>query len=413
VRQTADQFQVRANASISGAVNVESEKVDFRARINATEGSLCFSGFPVKVSDVRADIRIENSGLRVVAEGVRGGARVTVTANVDDVGGIGEVLDLKVTVRDLLVDEEFRKALLPARLQPENARDWLTLEPWPEELFDPGDPEMAPARGYPDWPGIRGLMEPNVDPVLHFVCRGFTPMGLCNFELSLHSEVKGGIKDGPRTVEQDLKWKVFVRNASACYTAEPENKETGFPVPLHECYGVVAFESKTGRHVVRGYTTQEIADLGDSVDANRISPEKRGLFGRLAGGGSVWINAVYEENYAGQDKPRLSLFLASEGVNFSESSAERLPQGVQDVVKPFMPRGRVDIQDAMVLVYPRAPTCFRSSSPCDPMAWRPSTSLKTPSGPCSSATCSARCGSTARETKCCSRTSRASCLATT
>lgn len=364
VRKAVDQFQVEATADISGSVDiVPGAPVQFSADVDATQGSLCFVGFPVAVSDASAAVRIRNNALSVVAQGRRDGAAVSVTVSAQDVGGPFELLTVNVGVRDLLVDEKFRKALLPARLQPANARDWLTGEPWSEEDWArrERDPEMAP--GYPEWPGNPtwdgGLIFPDVDPVLPFICRAFTPMGLANFELTLRSEAKGRTPEGQRTVEQDLQWKVFIRKATACYTGLPENSGDGFPIPLHECYGVVEGVNRTGqggRYTVRGYSKEELTALGTDAAQGMDEFEKDGLTGVLTSSGErVWVRAIYMDQSAETRNPQLRLDLKSRGVDFNTDFRRRLPENVRNVVSQFAPEGKVDIQAATIEMRPDQP----------------------------------------------------------
>lgn len=360
VRRTVDQYQIAATVDINGGVQIEPNRpVQFHANVNAQDGSLCFVGFPVKVDDASADVRIRNNTLTVEARGRRDGAAVTVRANVEDVGGPFELLTVNVTVTDLLVDEKFRRALLPARLQPGNARDWVSGEPWSEESFDPRDELMAPEKGYPEWPGnptwFGGLIFPDVDPILPFICRAFTPLGLANFDLTLHSEAKGRTPEGVRTVEQKLNWRVFIRDATASYTGLPENHGDGFPVTLHRCYGVVEGTSspgQPGRYVVRGYKPEELAALGEDA-AEGLTSEQAGLVGELENSSErVWINATYVDQYSASLRPRLTLALQSSGVDFNAEFEKRLPPNVREVVAQFAPQGKVDVQSATIEMEP-------------------------------------------------------------
>lgn len=365
VRAAVDQFQVSANADINGGIDiVPGRPVQFTADVTASDGEMCFVGFPVKVTEASATVRIRNNALTVAAQGRRDGASVNVNVDAEDVGGDFELLTVTVSVRDLLVDEQFRRALLPARLQPENAMDWLTGLPWPEDQFDPKDPDMAPARGYPDWPGKPtwdgGLIEPDIDPILPFICRAFTPMGLANFELTLKSEAKGrvriGDKSGPRTIEQDLNWKVFIRNATACYSGLPENGDDGFPIPMHECYGVVEGSTKPGqpgRYTVRGFTKDELAALGPDAAQGLTDYEKDGLTGVLKSSGErVWVSAEYVERDAQTLNQKLTLALKSRGVDFNTDIRERMPENVRKVVAQFAPQGKADIERAEITMRP-------------------------------------------------------------
>ncbi|MBX3473457.1 MAG: hypothetical protein KF754_03675 [Planctomycetes bacterium] len=361
VRRAVDQFQVEARADIKGSVDiVPGQPVQFNADVTATQGSLCFVGFPAAVNDASATIRIRNTALTVLAQGRRDGAAVTVAVTAEDVGGPFELLTVTVGVRDLLVDENFRKALLPARLQPANAADWVTGLPYSEEEWTrrERDPDMTP--GYPEWPGNPtwdgGLIFPDVDQVLPFICRAFTPIGLANFELTLKSEAKGRTPEGVRTVEQDLNWKVFIRKATACYTGLPENDGDGFPIPLHECYGVVEGNNKTGqggRYTIRGYNKEELSALGTDASQGMEEYEKDGLTGVLTSSGErVWIRAVYVDRSAETRNPQLRLELKSRGVDFNREFAQRLPVNVRNVVSQFAPQGKVDIQAATIEMRP-------------------------------------------------------------
>jgi len=361
VRRAVDQFQVSASADITGGIDIiPGRPVEFTADVHATNGQLCFVGFPVMVTEANANIRIRNNSLTVEAAGRRDGAVVNVRVDVEDVGGPFELLTVNVGVRDLLVDERFRKALLPARLQPENAYDWLTGEPWPEDQFDPKDPEKALVSGYPEWPGKPtwdgGFIAPDIDPILPFICRAFTPMGLANFELTLKSEAKGRVPGEGRTIEQELNWKVFIRSATACYTGLPENDGDGFAIPLHECYGVVEGNTKPGqpgRYTVRGYTKDELAALGPDASRGMEEYEKDGLTGILKSSGErVWVNAVYVEQNALTLNPQLVLTLKTRGVDFNSDISARMPENIRGVISQFAPQGKADIQTATIELRP-------------------------------------------------------------
>ncbi|MBE7492124.1 MAG: hypothetical protein HS108_10265 [Planctomycetes bacterium] len=360
VRRAVDQFQVSARVDIHGGIDiVPGRPVQFSADVNADDGELCFVGFPVRVTDASATVRIRNNALTVDAKGRRNGAAVTVRVDVEDVGGPFELLNVSVDVRDLLVDEQFRRALLPARLQPGNAMDWLTGAPWPADQFDEKNPELAPDKGYPEWPGKPtwdgGVIAPDIDPVLPFICRAFTPMGLADFKLTLKSEAKGRTDEGVRTIEQDLNWKVFIRSATACYTGLPESDGDGFAVPLHECYGVVEGSNRPGqpgRYIVRGYTKEELAQLGDA-GSGLTDYEKDGLTGVLKSSGErVWLSAVYTDRRGEVEPARLTLSVKTRGVDFNRDILDRMPANVRDVVARFAPQGKVDVQSATLEMRP-------------------------------------------------------------
>lgn len=368
VRRTVEQFQIDANLDFNARLLIQPGRdLEFTAELNATDGSICFVGFPVRCDDVTADIRVRNNNITVDAIGKRDSADVRVKADVTGIGTSAEIVQVSVDIRDLLIDEQFRKALLPSRLQRENAMDYDTGIPWPEDQWDPrkhiqasfitGKPEI----GYPDWGGPRpwegATLYPDLDPVFAFVCRGFTPMGLANFELRIQLEVKGiDPITRKRTVEETLNWKVFVRDATACFTGLPEEGMTGFPIPIHNAYGVVEGTTqpgRPGRYEVRGYTQEELDSrgLGDSDDLTAYA--KRGLTGVLDNPGErVWAHAIYiDESSAGQ-QPKLTLKLESEGVEFDPAFMERLPEGVRLAVEPYAPSGKVDIQRAEIEVAP-------------------------------------------------------------
>ncbi|MCC6465200.1 MAG: hypothetical protein IT463_07680 [Planctomycetes bacterium] len=362
VRATVDQFQIRARADIDASLLIEPGRdLQFEAKLGLTQGQLCFVGFPVQCRDCTGDVIVRNNNITVEAQGFRHGAPVTVSATADAVGSPAELVQVRVSIRDLMVDESFRLALLPARLQPENADDWETGTPWPEDQFDPRNADMAYVPGFPEWTGLPtwdgGLLDPKVDPILPFVCRAFTPMGLANFELNLRSEAKGRAPDGRRTIDEQLNWRVFIRSATACYSGLPEYEKDGFPVPIHQAYGVVEGSSRTGqpgRYVVRGYTPEELAGLGREAAEGLAPHAERGLTGTLNGPGErVWVWAQFIDEVSSARRPKLTLKLESDGVDFDQDFEARLPVVVRDVVRQFAPSGKVDIQRAELSLVPQ------------------------------------------------------------
>lgn len=368
VRRTVEQFQIDADLFFDARLVIEPGKdLEFTAELDATAGSICFVGFPLRVDDVTADIRVRNNNIVVDAVGRRDSADVRVKADVTGIGTSAEIVQVTVDIKDLLIDEKFRKAMLPSRLQRENAMDYETGMPWPEDQWDPRRHIMPsiitglPEIGYPEWGGPRpwegATLYPDLDPVFAFVCRGFTPMGLADFELRLQLEVKGiDPINGKRTVEETMNFKVFVRDATACFTGLPEQGQQGFPIPLHSAYGVVEGSSqpgRPGRYEVRGYTPEELEarGLGDSEGLTAYA--RRGLTGVLSSPSErVWAHAVYIDDTGAGQQPRLTLKLESEGVDFNREFMDRLPPAVREAVAPYSPQGKVDIQRAEVEVMP-------------------------------------------------------------
>ncbi|MHC4841954.1 MAG: hypothetical protein ACYTDT_13535, partial [Planctomycetota bacterium] len=68
------------------------------------------------------------------ARGRRGSGVIVAKVQVDNAGTETESLNVNLKIQDMLIDEDFRLALLPARLQPDNV-DWWTGVPIPEEDF--------------------------------------------------------------------------------------------------------------------------------------------------------------------------------------------------------------------------------------------------------------------------------------
>ncbi|MCB9932562.1 MAG: hypothetical protein H6841_03980 [Planctomycetes bacterium] len=370
VRETVEQFQITASTSIKEArLEIEPGKeLQFSADIEAQQGSICFIGFPLAVSDVTADIQVRNNNISVDAIGRRGGADVRVNARVDAVGTNNELLQVNVDIRNLLVDEQFRLALLPARLQPDNLKDWNTGMPWSEAEWDPlkyawYDEETGRYEdGFPEWQGPApwrgGILYPDIDEVLPFICRAFTPMGLADFQLRLDQEMKG--RDpvtGKSRLDQNLNWKVFVHDATAAYVGLPEQQGAAFPVPLHNAYGVVegiTVPNQPARYIVRGYTPEEMNMLGLDPAGGIQAYDKRGLTGTLKTiGERLWVYAIFEEARNPGEQAKLRLEFQSEGLDFNADLKSRLPQNIRDVVDQFAPAGKVDIQRASVVVQPQ------------------------------------------------------------
>ena len=360
VRRTVEQFQITAKADLKGRLEIEPGKeLQFSADVDAYEGSICFVGFPVAVGDVTAKIKVNNNNITVDALGRRDGADIRVAAQVDAVGTNNELVRVNVNVKSLLVDEKFRLALLPARLQPENLKDWVTGMPYSEEEWDPAQHQYTV--GFPEWNrGLEGTdlsLQPDITDVLPLICRAFAPMGLADFELRLDEETKG--RDPVTgTVRKDttLTWKVFVHDATAAYVGLPENEGTSFAVPINNAYGVVEGKTIPGQpstYTVRGYTTEELAQFGLDSTSGFTAFDAKGLTGTLKTPGErLWVNAVYAEAGGPGDQPELTLQFQSEGVDFNKGVKSRLPKGVRDVIEPFAPGGLVDIQAATVTVQP-------------------------------------------------------------
>ncbi|MCA8914054.1 MAG: hypothetical protein KDB90_01480 [Planctomycetes bacterium] len=372
VRNTVEQFQITAKTSIKEAkVEIEPGKeLQFSADIEASQGSICFIGFPLAVSDVTADIKVRNNNIVVDAIGRRGAADVRVNAKVDAVGTNNELLQVSVDIRNLLVDEKFRLALLPARLQPDNLKDWNAGIPYTEEEWDPltdtyyDEDKGKFVDGFPEWQGPApwrgGTLYPDIDEVLPFICRAFTPMGLADFQLRLDQEMKG--RDpitGKSHLDQDLDWKVFIHDATAAYVGLPEQKETAFPIPLHNAYGVVEGMTSPGKpstYVVRGYTPEELAMLGMDT-AGGFQASTKGLTGTLNSEGErLWVYAIFKESTTPGQKSSLKLNFESDGLDFNSDVKARMPQNIRDVVDQFAPSGKVDIQRATVEVQPEGDT---------------------------------------------------------
>lgn len=359
VRRTVEQFSIVApRTTLRGQLLIEPRKdLQFSADVRAEGGSVCFVGFPLKVEDVTADIQVRNNNITVDAIGKRGSAEVRVNANVSSIGSSTELLRLGVNIRDLLVDEDFRLALLDARLQPNNM-NYETGQPWPPEQFDPRT--MSISRGYPDWEGPPpwegGLLYPDLDEVFPFVARAFCPLGLADFELQLTSEVRGiDPLTGRRRVDESMNWKVYIRDATACFIGLPE-QGPGFPIPLHGVYGVVegtTAPNRPGTYEVRGYTQEELERLpAESMEGN-AAHNKEGLTGTLENSGEqVWVHALYRDDRSAGAQPRLTLAIKTEGVDFNDSILERMPENVREVVEPFAPSGKVDIQRAQLTILP-------------------------------------------------------------
>lgn len=367
VRRTVEQFQITARADLVGRLSIQPGKdLQFSAEVEAYEGSICFVGFPVAVQDVSASIKVNNNNITVDAQGRRDSAAIKVYAQVDAVGTDNELVRVNVKVKGLLVDERFRLALLPARLQPENLADWDTGMPYSPEEWNPAEHQYV--SGYPEWnAGLAGTeidLQPDLADVLPFVCRAFSPMGLADFELQLEQETKG--RD-PRTgvVRRDetLQWKVLVQDATAAFVGLPEQDGASFPIALNSAYGVVeGFTSPTvkGRYIVRGYTPEELAQTRLRTSDGFAAHDTRGMTGTLKGNSErLWVYAVYDEPVEVGREPELTLRFESEGVDFNADIKARLPETIREVIDPFAPSGLVDIQRATVIVKPQGDSDVR------------------------------------------------------
>lgn len=359
VRRTVEQFSIVApHTRLRGQLLIEPRKdLQFSADMRAEGGSACFVGFPLKVEDVTADIQVRNNNITVDAIGKRGSAEVRVNAAVSAVGSSAELLRVGVNIRDLLVDEDFRLALLDARLQPNNM-NYETGQPWAADQFDPRSMSVSP--GYPDWEGPPpwegGLLYPDLDDVFPFIARAFCPLGLADFDLQLVSEVRGvDPQTGKRRVDETLNWRVYIRDATACFVGLPE-QGPGFPIPLHGVYGVVegnTAPNRAGTYEVRGYTQEELARLAPESVEGKAAHNKEGLTGTLdSSGEQVWVHALYRDDRSPGAQPRLALSIKTEGVDFSERILTRMPENVREVVEPFNPSGKVDIQRAQLTILP-------------------------------------------------------------
>lgn len=360
VRNIVEQFSINAQrTTLTGRLLIEPEReLDFRADLKALEGSACYVGFPLKIDDVSADIAVRNNRIRVDATGRRGGATVSVSTVVDAVGTDSETVQVNVAISDLLVDENFRLALLDTREQPDNM-NYATGLPYSEEEWADrmARGETIHAPGYPEWhrasPGEDNLY-PSLSPVFSFLARGLAPMGLTDFQLRYESTVLGINRETrERTVTDALTFKVFVRNASACFVGLPEDGP-GFPVPLHSLYGVVegTMRSDTpSRFVVRGYEQAELEELGSSKTIGFTAHGNRGMAGTLESSGErVYLYAVYSDEPVPGAPPVLELTVSAEGVNFNERIRTRMPEAVQEIIQPFAPSGLVDLNSARITI---------------------------------------------------------------
>ncbi|MCH8176658.1 MAG: hypothetical protein IIC09_00370, partial [Proteobacteria bacterium] len=153
VRETADQFQLEGTANIACDLTiVPNRPLDFHASIQLFEGSLCYYGFPVAITDASADFEVRNNNIVIhLIEGRRGGATVRVSGAVLRVGTPEESLHLDLEIRDIMVDEKLRLALLPARLQPDNAEDFELSLPFPEDIFAALNEPGFFVPGHPEW----------------------------------------------------------------------------------------------------------------------------------------------------------------------------------------------------------------------------------------------------------------------
>jgi hypothetical protein len=360
VRRTVDQFSINAErTTVRGSLRFEAGRdLQFAANLDAQDGSAVYVGFPARVTDVSADIQVRNNNIYVEATGQRDGAHVQVSVRADSVGTINETLQVNVNIRDLLIDERLRLALLPARLQPDNL-DFETGLPIPEDEFDPRYDAFVP--GYPEWAGPPpwegGLTYPELDDIFPFITRAFTPMGMANFELRVDSEVRGfDPETGERNKDETLRFKVFIRDATACFTGIPEDDGIGVPIPVHNAYGVVEGFRAPGapaRYEVRGYTQNELDALGSEAAGDMVAHGRTGLAATLQSPGErIYVHAVYVDDQTAGRRPRLTLNVSTDGVDFNRRLERRLPPRVREVIEPFAPEGKVDIDSAQLHIIP-------------------------------------------------------------
>jgi hypothetical protein len=356
VRRTVDQLSINARrTTVRGRLLIEAGRpLQFEADVDAQDGSATYVGFPARVTDVSADIQVRNNNIYVEAQGRRDGADARVSVRVNAVGTDNETMSVSVNIANLLVDERLRLALLPARYQPDNLDFETGL---PLEDFDPRYDALVP--GYPEWEGPPpwegGLTYPELDNIFPFITRAFTPMGLADFELRLDSEVRGTDPEtGERRKDETLRFKVFIRDATACFTGIPEDEGIAVPVPVRNAYGVVEGFRAPGvpaRYEVRGYTADELAQItgGDRLTARG----SEGLTGTLSTQSErAFIHAVHLDDRRPGRQPTLTLRVRTEGVDYTRRLESRLPERVREILEPFAPEGRVDIESAIIQVTP-------------------------------------------------------------
>lgn len=377
VRRIYDQFQIEGVSNISCKLVIPQGKpLEFNADIEIDQGRLCFVGFPLAVSPASARLHVHNRKVTIESiRGQRGPASVFVTGAVSNIGEVGETVQVNVDIRDLLVDESFRLALLDARLQPGNENPatglpWLSDE-WKPELIPPrksweSDLEWRRRQGFPEWPGkaltAGGVVYPALDEVLPFVARAFTPVGYCNFRFETRDVWKGGeeaikLPDGRtrmrRITDRDQKWFVYIRDASACYVGLPERGDFGFPIPIFKGYGVVEGTVKSGTpstFVVRGYTQEELARIPEAEERG-MRPSTYLTSERLRPGQKVLLRATWRDPH-GIGDPDLILNVTTDGIVLDDDLKAALPPAIRNVVSTFDPSGRADVESADVRIIP-------------------------------------------------------------
>ena len=353
IRRTVEQFQLSLpETHVQGRISFEpGKKLNLEIDIQAINGELCFVGFPVAATNLDADIKVRNNNILVTARGRRGSGKINAVVQLENAGTDGETLSVELKVRDMLIDENLRLALLPARFQPDNV-DWLTGEPVPEEDFDPRNYEK---RGYTDWKGEPtwngGLIYPDLPAILPFLCRAFTPMGITDFDMSL-KETSGRFDSLTQetTSDTNMVFKVFMRDIVTSYTGLPEQNGDGFALPLHDVYGVVEGRIAPGQQdqfTVRGYTEEELQSLG-YLDMTA----QKGVSGTLGSEAErVFVKVVYTTPNVIHD-PLLTIDISTEGLNFDEQLLTRLPEDIIPIVREFAPKGAVDIDTARIRLNP-------------------------------------------------------------
>lgn len=377
VRRIYDQFQIEGVSNISCKLVIPQGKpLEFNADIEISQGRLCFVGFPLAVSPASARLHVHNNKVTIEAiRGQRGPASVFVSGAVSSIGEVGETVQINVDIRDLLVDESFRLALLEARLQPGNENPATGVaykaEEWRPDLIPPRkswetDLDWRRRQGFPEWPGkaltAGGVVYPALDEVLPFVARAFTPVGFCNFQFSTREVWKGGeeaikLPDGrtrmKRITDRDQKWFVFIRDASACYVGLPERGDTGFPIPIFKGYGVVEGTVKSGTpstFVVRGYTQEELARIPEAEERG-MRPSSYLTSERQRPGQKVMLRATYRDPEQVGD-PDLVLNVTTDGIVLDDDLKSALPPAIRNVVSTFEPSGRADVESADVRIIP-------------------------------------------------------------
>ncbi|MDC1142703.1 hypothetical protein OAU50_06400 [Planctomycetota bacterium] len=357
IRRTVEQFQLSLpETHIQSRIGFQpGKRLNLEIDIHALNGQMCYVDFPVAATDLDADIQIRNNNILVTARGRRGSGDVSAKVQIDNAGTEAETLNIDLKVRDILIDEDLRLALLPARVQPDNV-DWYTGVPVPEEEFDP---RLYDTRGFADWKGEPiwngGLIYPNVPSVLPFLCRAFNPMGIADFDMSLNETV-GGYDPVTKQTETDttLNFKVFMRDIVINYVGLPETEGDGFALPLHNVYGVVEGRmspGQPGQYTVRGFTDEELESLGRRDDGT-LTANREGLAGTLDNESErVFAKVVYTAPDLGHD-PSLSINISTDGLDFDEQIMSRLPADVQDIVREFAPKGAVDINRARLSMNP-------------------------------------------------------------